>query len=534
MRTAIEDRAWGLTNLLLAVVWLGWVAALVFRYDFWAFEALNRENGAVETTSALAFLVSSLALAVVAWRRRHSGRAAIGPLALALFLFFCLGEETSWGLQVLHFQAPAAIARHNLQRETNLHNLVWVEGWATLGYRLLFFGFFVVVPLALRVWPALAGAWRRFGLGRPTFGLGVLAIVGTVLFVALGRVPFPDSPLRHWMSEIAETSTALLWLLYASRELLARRAPLLLGPVALAFATLFLLDPAVYAPRRGVDASLSRVERAADEGLVLEVGGVGVGGASRGAALRQGMLVTASSEATLLLVSSCEVRLRPASTLRLITLRGGPERSELEIELQQGALWLCATPLARDTRVRLRTPTALVETGAASLGISIEATHATRIDLGLGSAWLRVSGPGAAWPLQAGEVAVCEEGGCHGPGPGDEGLRQARQELKADWLFTARLLKREFAHHSYLLIQLESEAGLPRGSVVDRRARPGRVPPQPGEFRRYFSHAPWPGGRLSDAERESLERLLRLEAHVGALGARSGRSAPAALGSPIG
>ncbi len=532
----LGDRGWGLTSLLLALVWAGWVAVLVFRYDFWAFETLNREGGPIEVVSALAFLLAALALALAAWRRRAAGGGALGPLALALFLGVCLGEETSWGLQVLHFDAPDAIARYNLQRETNLHNLVWVEGWVTLAYRVLFFGFFVLVPLAPRASPAFARFWRRVGLGGPPAGLALLAIVGTVLLVALGRVPFPDSPLRHWLAEIGETSTALVWLLYASRELLGRRAPLLLAPAALAFAGLFLLEPAVRAPHRSGDASLSRVEQAAEGGLLLELGELKVGGATRGASLLEGTLVRASSRAHLLLVSSCEVRLRPGSVLRLVQLRGGSERSELELELQQGGLWLCAAPLAADTRVRVRTPTALIETGAASFGVSIGATSATRVDVGQGSALLRGLASGVALPLQADQAAFCDgEGGCRGRGPGAAGRPPAApQELEADWFFTVGLLKREFARHSFLLIQLERDAGLPRGSVVDRRARPGRISWERDELERYLEHAPWPGGGVPAVERESLEPLLRLEAHVTELGARSGRTARAASGRPIG
>jgi hypothetical protein len=94
-----------------------------------------------------------------------------------------------------------------------------------------------------------------------------------------------------------------------------------------------------------------------------------------------------------------------------------------------------------------------------------------------------------------------------------------RGELAADWTFGVGLLKREFTRHSQLLIQLERAAGLPRGSVIDRRARPGRTLVEDGSVLASLQHAPWPDGRTPAAERESLEAIERLEAQVGRLAA---------------
>ena len=234
-------------------------------------------------------------------------------------------------------------------------------------------------------------------------------------------------------------------------------------------------------------------------------------------------------------MASCQVRLRPGSALRLLTLRGDPKASEAQLTLllEEGGLWLCAMPLARQQRLRVLTSTVVVESGAASFGVSTEPSGPTRITAGLGPLTLWSRGPDAVavapLTLEAGGTAVCETSGCRSGRLEGESLQAVRQELAADWRFGVGLLKREFTRHSQLLIQLERDAGLPRGSIVDRRARPGRTHIEDGSVRAILQHAPWPDGTVPPAERESLEAVERLEAKVERLAAVSGRgSSPAA------
>lgn len=85
------------------------------------------EHGFVENATALV-LASAALLALLA--RRLVGRLglrACGHL-LALYAVFCLlltAEELSWGQHWIGWRSPELFIEHNLQKETNLHNLSW-------------------------------------------------------------------------------------------------------------------------------------------------------------------------------------------------------------------------------------------------------------------------------------------------------------------------------------------------------------------------------------------------------------------------
>jgi hypothetical protein len=108
---------------------LGLVAAglLLSRTDLAAFEdRFAAEDGVVETSGAAALLAGAALCGIRAWRsRRWRSARFVGACALVgLGLFAAAGEELSWGQRLLRFAPPDLLARHNAQREANLHNLV--------------------------------------------------------------------------------------------------------------------------------------------------------------------------------------------------------------------------------------------------------------------------------------------------------------------------------------------------------------------------------------------------------------------------
>lgn len=82
---------------------------------------LWRENGPVETLSALAYLVGAGAAGMAAFHGRGFFRFHLILWAVFCILFF--GEETSWLQHQLGYATPAAVAELNQQGEFNLHNL---------------------------------------------------------------------------------------------------------------------------------------------------------------------------------------------------------------------------------------------------------------------------------------------------------------------------------------------------------------------------------------------------------------------------
>jgi hypothetical protein len=118
----------GVAGSLGALVLLGTAIAVtcsslviaVARPEDWA--RLGREDGPVEIASAVACLL----LSVVAARRfLRSPRGARAPsAALAILGVVGAGEEISWGQRIFGIESPPFFASHNVQGETNLHNLL--------------------------------------------------------------------------------------------------------------------------------------------------------------------------------------------------------------------------------------------------------------------------------------------------------------------------------------------------------------------------------------------------------------------------
>jgi len=78
-------------------------------------------------------------------------------LAIVIFtiLAFLAGmEEISWGQQLFHFPSSTYFIEHNLQQETNLHNLVNANLFSSIIYASVY-TFLVFIPLFYKLFPYL-------------------------------------------------------------------------------------------------------------------------------------------------------------------------------------------------------------------------------------------------------------------------------------------------------------------------------------------------------------------------------------------
>lgn len=129
-RTLDESAArWGITPR--AARWLFWLPLVIsallplLRFDGRLYRAVLREDGPVEAATALLFFVAFLAggrAAIQLLRRGFRSQGALYVLFAAL-MFFCAGEEISWGQRILDFSTPEAIEEINKQDELTLHNI---------------------------------------------------------------------------------------------------------------------------------------------------------------------------------------------------------------------------------------------------------------------------------------------------------------------------------------------------------------------------------------------------------------------------
>lgn len=107
--------------LVLALVLIH--ATGIVYYDFWQSYALlgvYREDGPLETLTALLAIGAAVLLLVGLPRSDGSSRIFVGLVAIAAILF--AGEEISWGQRIFGFESMGVFATANVQGETNLHN----------------------------------------------------------------------------------------------------------------------------------------------------------------------------------------------------------------------------------------------------------------------------------------------------------------------------------------------------------------------------------------------------------------------------
>jgi hypothetical protein len=133
-RLALDGQFWGLSNgwsaTLLAIPFAG--AAVLGLASLWPglYDALVREDSALESLQVAAYVAALAFAASCAYRLERSGRRSFAVLfaLLALCCLFAVGEEISWGQRVLGFGTPDDLASINNQEELNVHDVVEVQG----------------------------------------------------------------------------------------------------------------------------------------------------------------------------------------------------------------------------------------------------------------------------------------------------------------------------------------------------------------------------------------------------------------------
>ncbi len=147
---------------------------------------------------------------------------------LGLACFYVAMEEISWGQRVVGFGSPEFFKEHNLQGETNLHNLLtgpyrtMIKDALSYGLSAAMVIYGLVYPLALRRKLRLAAWLDRMGIAAPPLNLAPYFITAGIL--ELGPFSFNEA-------EVAE---------------------LLIG-----FAVVFLSVHYVYTQRRQMDGAVS-------------------------------------------------------------------------------------------------------------------------------------------------------------------------------------------------------------------------------------------------------------------------------------
>lgn len=184
-------------------------------FDIETLRLLNREDGILESVSALLLLAAA---GMALWVALHTDRMAVrfGHLFLALLFFAMCGEEISWGQRIFEFSTPEALKEINVQQEVNLHNM--------FGYLfdhlfiLLFFVWGCVVPLMY--WNSKLWRWGQSGTGLPfpSVGLAVAMLLVTLMQDQLTN-PLLGKLVTLRVAELRELLSALCFLLMTTESL---------------------------------------------------------------------------------------------------------------------------------------------------------------------------------------------------------------------------------------------------------------------------------------------------------------------------
>jgi membrane protein YdbS with pleckstrin-like domain len=113
------------------------------------------ENGFFETLSViLLFIISIYGFScAIRSHKKFTKIALIFIIGFAMVAFIGGMEEISWGQQLFHFESGEFFLQENLQRETNLHNLIKATIFSGVIYFSIY-SFFIFIPLFYKIFNA--------------------------------------------------------------------------------------------------------------------------------------------------------------------------------------------------------------------------------------------------------------------------------------------------------------------------------------------------------------------------------------------
>jgi hypothetical protein len=200
---------------------------------------LGNEDGLVESLGAVCFLVTSVVylvfylryadgIALPFWRTKKS------PIVLALSVLFLVfaGEEINWGQRFFHLKTPELLAKVNVQKAINIHNLKFLDGrdaqghdrrvplWITSRRLFMLFGgvYLFLVPLLAR-WKRFSGWASKLNLPIAPLYTGIYFIltymISRISFLHLRKTYPAELRLPNMANESQETFAAILFLIAA-------------------------------------------------------------------------------------------------------------------------------------------------------------------------------------------------------------------------------------------------------------------------------------------------------------------------------
>lgn len=195
--------------LSAAVLGLALAGALLQTSNRPLLESICRENGVVESLTALAYVVSSGAFVYA--NRQYAYRNP-WMWGYAVLFFLVAGEEISWGQRVFFGPHPTgALAGMNVQGEINFHNIEGIHGSIRLVGLLVVLAICYAVPLSERWIPRLGQLYARLRV--PVFPLWATGIVTVaILLMAVPRLAWGQ--IIFEIDELGELCLAVAFVIF--------------------------------------------------------------------------------------------------------------------------------------------------------------------------------------------------------------------------------------------------------------------------------------------------------------------------------
>lgn len=192
--------------------------AVILLLDRELYVNLAREGANAELLTAVFYFIAGALFFIRSYKQHkytNSVKYIVFLLLFGLFFVFIAGEEESWGQWLLRYEPPETIRDLNLQREINIHNLVFFEKYPNIfdPHRIL--NLFVLVmgiitPLLYRYFRA-----TRDWLNRIYFPVCPLSCL-TLFFLAIVYEKASMMIFDHWANaEIKEFFFSIGFLLYS-------------------------------------------------------------------------------------------------------------------------------------------------------------------------------------------------------------------------------------------------------------------------------------------------------------------------------
>ncbi len=184
-------------STIITLLFIAAGSILVYIYPV-KFRFFVDEDGVIENLTAFVLLLGTVCLLIrlVKLAPKKNTLWIVFNLLMILGLFFCFGEEISWGQRIFSIESNSFFLENNSQQETNFHNLEFN------GIKLNKLIFANLLSIVLGIYLTLSLiSYKKLGKIRQlidTIGLPVPKVLHTILVLVSSILIVSTSLVRKW------------------------------------------------------------------------------------------------------------------------------------------------------------------------------------------------------------------------------------------------------------------------------------------------------------------------------------------------